>query len=38
MVTFLLIVATVVALASALGCVAEDLLERRYNPATGRMI
>ena len=30
--------ATVVALASALGCVAEDLLERRYNPATGRMI
>jgi len=30
--------ATVTILASALGCAVEDLLERRYNPRTGRMI
>jgi len=30
--------ATVTILASSLGCAVEDLLERRYNPTTGRMI
>jgi len=30
--------ATVVILASVLGCAVEDLLERRYDPKTGRMI
>jgi len=30
--------ATVVLLASSLGCAVEDLLERRYDPKTGRMI
>ena len=30
--------ATVTILASALGCAVEDLLERRFNPRTRRMI